>query len=121
MEKKVVLAILAAAAMAVSPAFAAKKKDTYNLKGTLSAYVAPVDTTTPGSITILVTKANHAGDPFVGQTLTFALDSTTKVKVKGGAIVDGDKGDVQVKGAPGLDVTGLQALVPKLVVEKTGS
>ena len=120
MEKKVVLAILAAAAMAVSPAFAAKKKDTYNLKGTLSAFVAPVDTT-PGSVTIVVTKANHAGDPFVGQTLTFALDSSTKVKVKGGAVVDGDKGDVQVKGAPGLDATGLQALAPKLVVEKTGS
>jgi hypothetical protein len=120
MEKKVVLAILAAAAMAVSPAFAAKKKDTYNLKGTLSAYVASVDTT-PGSVTILVTKANHAGDPFVGQTLTFALDSTTRVKVKGGAIVDGDQGDVQVKGAPGLDATSLQALTPKLVVEKTGN
>jgi hypothetical protein len=120
MEKKVVLAILVAAAMAVSPAFAAKKKDTYNLKGTLSAFVAPVDAT-PGSVTIVVAKANHAGDPFVGQTLTFALDSSTKVKVKGGAIVDGDKGDVQVKGAPGLDATGLQALTPKLVVEKTGS
>ena len=43
------------------------------------------------------------------------------MKIKGGAVVDGDKGDVQVKGAPGLDTTGLQALTPKLVVEKTGS
>jgi hypothetical protein len=120
MDKKVVLAVVIGAAMAVSPAFAAKKKDTYNLKGTLSAFVAPVDAT-PGSVTILVTKANHAGDPFVGQTLTFVLDSTTTVKVKGGAVVDGDKGDVQVKGAPGLDATGLQALTPKLVIEKTGS
>jgi hypothetical protein len=120
MDKKVVLAVLAGAAMAVSPAFAAKKKDTYELKGALSAFVAPVGAT-PGSVTIVVAKANHAGDPFVGQTLTFALDSTTTVKVKGGAILDGDKGDVQLKGAPGLDATGLQALTPKLVVEKTGS
>ena len=120
MEKKVVLAMVAAAAVAVSPAFAAKKKDTYELKGTLSAYTAAVDTT-PGSLTIEVTKANHAGQPFVGQTLTFVLDSSTRVKTKGGGIVDGDKGDVQVKGAPGLDATGLQALTPKQVVEKTGS
>ena len=120
MEKRVVLAVLAAAAVAVSPAFAAKKKDTYELKGTLSAYTAAVGTT-PGSVTILVNKANHAGQPFVGQTLIFPLDATTRVKTKGGGIVDGDKGDVQVKGAPGLDVTGLQLLTPKQVVEKTGS
>jgi outer membrane receptor for ferrienterochelin and colicin len=120
MNKRVVLAVLAAAAVAVSPAFAAKKKDTYELKGTLSAYTAAVDTT-PGSVTILVTKSNKAGRPFVGQTLTFAVDATTRVKVKGGAIVDGDHGDVQVKGAPGLDATGLQLLTPKQVVEKTGS
>jgi hypothetical protein len=119
-EKKIVLSIIAAAAVAVSPAFAAKKKDTYELKGTLSAYTAAVDTT-PGSVTILVTKANNAGQPFVGQTLVFPLDAATRVKTKGGAIVDGDKGDVQVKGAPGLDATGLQLLTPKQVVEKTGS
>jgi hypothetical protein len=119
MDKKVVLSVIAAAAVAVSPAFAAKKKDTYELKGTLSAYTGAVDTT-PGSITIVVNKANHAGQPFVGQTLIFTLDATTRVKMKGGAIVDGDQGDVQVKGAPGLDATGLQAVTPKQVVEKTG-
>ena len=67
MDRRIVLAVLAAAAVAVSPAFAAKKKDTYELKGTLSAYTAAVDTT-PGSLTILVTKANHAGQPFVVPT-----------------------------------------------------
>jgi hypothetical protein len=121
MYRKVALTVLAVAVIAVSPALAAKKKDTYNLKGTLSAYVAPVDATTPGSVTILVTKANKAGQPFVGQTLIFPLDAATRVKTKGGGIVDGDKGDVQVKGAPGLDATGLQLLTPKQVVEKTGS
>ena len=122
MERKVevVLSMIVATAMVVSPAFAAKKKDTFELKGTLSAYTAPLDSTA-GSVTILVAKANHAGRPFVGQTLTFALDLSTKVKTKGGGIADGDQGDVQVKGAPGLDATGLQALTPKQVVEKTGS
>jgi len=120
METKVALSVIVAAAMVVSPAFAAKKKDTYELKGTLSAYTAAVGST-PGSLTIQVTKANEAGKVFVGQTLTFVLDSSTKVKTKGGGIVDGDRGDVQVKGAPGLDATGLEALTPKQVVEKTGS
>jgi hypothetical protein len=115
---KVVLAGLVAAALAVSPAFAAKKKDTYELKGALSVYTAATDTT-PGSVTILVSKANHAGEAFVGQTLTFSLSATTRVKLKGGAIADGDSGDVQVKGAPGLDAAGLQALTPKQVVDKT--
>jgi hypothetical protein len=119
MRKKFVLVVLAAAALAVSPALAAKKKDTYNLKGDLSAYTAAVDST-PGSITILVTKANHAGQALVGQTLTFSLDATTKVQLEGGAIVDGDHGTLQVKGAPGLDATGVQALTPKLVVDQTG-
>jgi len=120
METKVALSIVVAAAMVVSPAFAAKKQDTYELKGTLSAYTAAVGST-PGSLTIVVSKANQAGRPFVGQTLTFALDSSTRVKTKGGGIVDGDQGDVQVKGSPGLDLTGLEALTPKQVVEKTGS
>jgi len=115
---KVVLAGLVAAALAVSPALAAKKKDTYELKGPLSAYTAATDTT-PGSVTIVVSKANHAGAGFVGQTLTFTLSATTRVKLKGGAIVDGDKGDVQAKGAPDLDATGLVALTPKQVVDKT--
>ena len=120
MRQKVILTVLATA-LIVSPAWAAKKKDTYNLKGTLSTYTAAVDESTPGSITILVTKANKAGRPFVGQTLTFAVTSATKVKTDSDGILDGEFGNVQLKGAPGLDATGLQALTPKLVVEKTGS
>jgi hypothetical protein len=58
------------------------------------------------------------GQPFVGQTLIFAVDASTQVKLKGGAIVDGDHGTPQVKGAPGLDLTGLQLLTPKLVVDQ---
>ena len=118
MESKVVLSMIVAAAMVVSPAFAAKKKDTYELKGTLSAYAAAVGAS-PGSLTVQVTKANEAGKVFVGQTITFALDSSTNVKTKGGGIVDGEHGDIQVKGVSGLDATGLQALTPRQVVEKT--
>jgi hypothetical protein len=119
MRRKIVLTVLAALALAVSPALAAKKKDTYNLKGNLSAYTAAVDESTPGSVTMFVTKANQAGQNLVGQTLTFSVPFGTKVKLKGGAIVDGDHGTLQVKGAPGLDATGLQALAPKLVVDQS--
>jgi hypothetical protein len=120
MLKKSALIFLAVALMA-TPAFAAKKKDTYNLKGALSAYTAAVDESTPGSVTILVSKANKAGRPFVGQTLTFVVPFGTKVKTDADGILDGDVGNLLVQGAPGLDATGLQALTPKLVVEQNGS
>ena len=94
------------------------KQATYELKGTLSAYTAAVGATN-GSITILVTKGNDAGKPFVGLTLTFPVSSTTKIDPAGGAIADGDRGEVQIKGAPGLDATGLQALTPKEIEDDT--
>jgi hypothetical protein len=121
MRTKVFVVVLALAVLAVpvgALAAKGKKKDTYQLKGTLSAYTAATDTTL-GSITILVSKANKAGRPFVGQTLTFALDATTQIEPAAAAIVDGDQGFVQVKGAPGLDATGLQAVVPKKVEDET--
>ena len=74
----------------------------------------------PGTVTIVVTKANKAGQPFIGQTIVFPVDASTQVKLKGGAIVDGDHGTIQVKGGPGLvDVAALQLLTPKLVVDQT--
>jgi hypothetical protein len=45
MESKVVLSMIVATAMAVSPAFAAKK-DTYELKRTRSAYTSPAQDAT---------------------------------------------------------------------------
>ena len=75
-----------------------------------------MDATTARTITILVTKANKAGQPFVGPTLVFAVDSSTQVELKGGAI---DHGTLQVKGDPSLDLAGLQLLIPKLLVEQT--
>jgi hypothetical protein len=119
LRTKIFLLVLAAAALALpAGSLAAKKKSTYELKGTFSAYTAPVGLA-PGSITILVRKTNKAGHAFVGQTLVFALDASTKVGPAGVVILDGDRGSVQVKGAPGLDAIGLQAVVPRKVQDET--
>jgi hypothetical protein len=126
MRKKIMLTFLAAAMLALPAGALAdkggggngKSQATYQLKGTLSAYTAAVGTT-PGSITILVSKGNNAGRPFVGQTLTFATNAATKVSPRGAAIANGDQGSVQLKGAAGLTAAGLQALVPRHVQDET--
>jgi len=91
--------------------------DTYKLKGTLSAFTAAMGTT-PGSITIKVLKGNRAGRPFVGMTLTFVLTTATKIEPRSAAILDGDRGSVQLKTAEGLDAAGLQAATPKKVEDE---
>jgi hypothetical protein len=91
--------------------------DTYQLKGTLSAYTAAMGTT-PGSITIKILKGNRAGRPFVGTTLTFVLTTATKIEPRGAVILDGDQGSVQLKAAEGLDAAGLQAATPKKVEDE---
>jgi len=122
--RRISLVMLALAALALpAGAVAGKdhggsKKASYELEGPLSAYTAaagPVD----GSVTILVTKANNAGKPFIGQTLTFPISSSTKVEAKGGTIADGTRGKVKIKGAAGLDASGLQALAPKELEAKS--
>src|SRR5258707_1260960 len=121
MRTKVLLLALAVAALAVpAGALADKgkghgpKQATYELHGTLSAYTAAVGVT-PGSITMLVSKANKAGRPFVGLTVTFTVASTTKVQPGGALIADGDLGAIQVKGLSGMtDPLVLGAVAPKL-------
>lgn len=127
--RRLLLLMLAAAALAVPAAAIANggsgkggpKQATYVLEGVLSAYTAPGGPA--GSITILVTKTNNAGKPFLAQTLTFPVSSSTKVKIKAkdGLIHDGARGKIQVKGAPGLDAVGLQALTPKQVDAKSNA
>ena len=51
--------------------------------------------------------------------VTFAVSSATELEPAAAAIADGDRGKVRVKGAPGLDATGLQALVAKEVEDET--
>ena len=126
MRTKVFLTLLAAAALALPAGALAdkgghgggQKQATYEFHGTLSAYTAAVGAT-PGSITILVSKANKAGRPFVGLTLTFPVSLTTKVEPTGAVIVNGDLGSVQVKGARGLDAAGLQALAARQIEDET--
>jgi hypothetical protein len=126
--RKVILLMLAAAMMALPVAATAgtsvkgPKQSTYQLEGALSAYT-PSAGPGNGSITIIVTKANHAGQPFIGQTLTFAVTSSTHVstKTQDGTIADGVRGQVQVKAGVGVDATGLQASPAKSVNAKNNA
>lgn len=75
-------------------------KVVYVLKGTLSGYSAyDSGTSTNGSITILVSKANYHGKALKGQTLTFPVGPKTKVTLEDGvtAVTDNDKGIVKVR------------------------
>jgi len=77
-------------------------KVTYVLKGTLSGYTAyDASSSTNGSITIAVSRANYHGKALKGQTLTFPVDGKTKITLDKGvtAISDGDRGIVKVRAA----------------------
>jgi hypothetical protein len=119
------LIVLLAAAVAIPASVAVAKgppsqpgksapKVQYILKGTLSGYTAfDSSTNTPGSITILVKRANHHGKALVGQTLTFTGEvvSTTKVTLHDGAttITDGDRGIVKLRALKRIDPSALMA------------
>jgi hypothetical protein len=75
-------------------------KVVYTLKGALSSYTAyDSSTSTNGTITILVSKANKHGKALKGQSLTFPVDAKTKVTLRHHTttITDGDKGIVTVR------------------------
>jgi hypothetical protein len=72
----------------------------YILKGTLSGYSAyDSATSTPGSVTIVVGRANYHGKALKGQTLTFPTGAATKITLENGAttITDGDRGIVKIR------------------------
>lgn len=97
-----------------------KSHVTYELRGTLSAFTAAIGTT-PGAITVHVTGGNRAGRAFVGDTLTFQLTRATRVETNdNGAIANGDRGEIQVKGPPGLGVAGIQKRIPRQVEDEAG-
>ena len=95
----------------------------YILKGTLTAYTAAAGTTN-GSVSLLVKSANHHGASLKGQTLTFAVSSSTKVVTGEGATVTvNDNGVVQVRGPKKIGATDdlatvLQALTAKQVIDQ---
>jgi hypothetical protein len=92
-------------------------KATVQLKGFLSAFTAPAGLQ-PGSVTIFVTRANRAGKPFVGMTLTFMLGPRTEIEPEDAVILDGDFGSVRVNAPPNVDAAHLQAFVPKEVEDE---
>jgi hypothetical protein len=98
----------------------------YVLKGTITAYTAASGSTN-GSVSLLVEDANHHGAPLEGQTLTFAVASSTKVVLHdGAAVASGDRGLVQVRGPKRIAATDnlatvLQALTARRVVDQGAS
>jgi hypothetical protein len=132
------LIVLLAAALVIPTSVAVAKgppanpgksapKVQYILKGTLSGYTAfNSSTNTPGSITILVTRANHHGKALVGQTLTFSGEvmSTTKVTLHDGAttITDGDRGIVKIRALkridPGALVSTLETTPVRQIIDQ---
>lgn len=98
---------------------------TYDLRGTLSNYTAyNAQTQTNGSITILVASANNHAKSLKGQTLTFVLDSKSKISLHDGltTVTNGDMGHVKVRAAkkiaPADLATTLQAQPAKQVVDQ---
>jgi hypothetical protein len=97
-------------------------KVTYVLKGTLTAYTAPSGTIT-GSVSLLVKGGNHHAKLLKSQTLTFTLDSTTKVVQHDGSVTLGDRGVVKVRApkklAKATDFAAqLQAVTARQVVDQ---
>jgi len=127
------LVILAMALLVPSVALAAKPahsskggksapKVTYVLKGTLSGYTAyNSSTSTNGSITIAVSRTNYHGKTLKSQTLTFPVDSKTKVSLENGltTITNGDSGIVKVRAAKKIPAASLAATLQTYSARQT--
>ena len=103
----------------------AAPKVLYVLKGTLSGYSAyDSSSSTNGSITIDVTRANRHGHALKGQTLTFPVSATTRIVLRHGAtsISDDDRGIVKVKAPKKIAAadlaTTLQAMAARQVIDQ---
>ncbi len=116
------LLVVPAAALAkgkpAKPAKAGPKGVMYVLKGSLSAYT-PADSSTNGSITIAVDKANNHARSLRGNSLTFTLTAQTKVRLDtDGAIADGERGLVKIKAPRKTDATALQLIPARQVIDQ---
>ena len=102
-------------------------KVAYILAGTLSGYTAyDANTSTNGSITILVKHANYHGRALKGQSLTFAVNANTNVVFADGvtAITDGDRGTVRVRAAlriPAADLASTLQQSPARRIKDNGA
>jgi hypothetical protein len=125
--------VLTALALAAAPAALAAKPVTpahpnapskahavtFVLHGTLSHFVA-ANGATPGTVTVLVSAANHHGAALKGQTLTFALPAGSKVVFDADKqITDGERGLVQVRAPKKTDAATLQTLNPRMVIDQS--
>lgn len=99
------------------PSHPAAPKVLYVLRGALSAY-APAAGSTAGSVTIVVSRSNRHGKALKGETLVFAVDARTRVVLHGRDFASGDRGIVKVRGPKALDLTALQALAARQVIDQ---
>jgi hypothetical protein len=124
--------VLTALALVVAPAALAAKPITpknpnaapkphavtFVLHGTLSHFTAATGAT-PGTITVLVSKANHHGPTLKGQTLTFALSASSKVVFDSDKqLTDGEHGLVKVRAPKKTDATVLQTISAGMVIDQ---
>jgi hypothetical protein len=85
---------------------------TYVLKGSLSTY-------TGTAVTIVVAHSNHHGKALNGATLTFTLNSSTKVVLgHRTTITDKDRGVIKVRAPKNTDAATIQTLVPSMVIDQ---
>jgi hypothetical protein len=129
--RKLMIALVSAALLVPTVAFAKGKpsdpgsqgkaapKVMYVLRGTLTAYT-PANGTTNGSVTIMVTGANHHGASLKGKSLMFAVSSASKIV---GTFTANDHGIVKLRGAKaGLgDSSTFPTLVVWQVIDQHGS
>jgi hypothetical protein len=120
----VALAIPTSVALAKAPATHtnnshAAPKVMYVLKGTLSSYTAAAGTA-DGSISITVSHSNYHGRALKGQTLTFAVASSTRITNQNGktqtTVADGTKGMVKFRAPLRVSASAgpLAAVLPTL-------
>ena len=96
----------------------AAPKVMYVLKGTLSNFTAATASTN-GSISITVAHSNYHGRALVGQTLTFAVTSSTSTTLSNGTISNGASGIVKFKAPLKVSNTTLMAsLAPSQMTAK---
>ena len=91
---------------------------TFVLHGTLSQYTA-ANGTAPGTITVLVSAANHHGKSLKGQTLTFSLPAASKVVFDADKqITDGERGTVKLRAPKKSLGPALVTLAPTMIIDQ---
>jgi opacity protein-like surface antigen len=92
----------------------AQTKTLFILRGTLGTYLA-VNGATNGSIAITVKSSNHEGTLLKTMTLTFAVNSKTKLV---GTLKSGDTGIVKVRAPKTASAAALQAIIALQAIDQ---